>query len=89
MYDVVQGKKIPGQEKKRWVKMGIAFVQDGKISGIKLDALPIPDEKGEVWLSLFEKKPREEMNREMDRLGTFNNKEQKNAYEELDDEIPI
>ncbi len=81
MYDVVQGKKIPGQEKKRWVKMGIAFVQDGKISGIKLDALPIPDEKGEVWLSLFEKKPREEMN-------SFASSQQRTS-EILDDEIPI
>ena len=53
MYDVVQGKKIPNMEKKRWQKLGVAFVQDGKVTGIKLDALPIPDEKGEVWLSLF------------------------------------
>ena len=90
MYDVVSGRKVVGQEKKRWTNVGIAFEgDDGKISGIKLNALPLQNENGEVWLSLFEQKPREGMNREMDRLGTFNNKEQKNAYEELDDEIPF
>ena len=81
MYDVVQGKKIPNMEKKRWQKLGVAFVQDGKVTGIKLDALPIPDEKGEVWLSLFEKKPREEMN-------SFASSQQRTS-EILDDEIPI
>ena len=26
----------------------------GKVTGMKLDVLPLPDEKGEVWLRLFD-----------------------------------
>ena len=41
MYDVVSGRKVVGQEKKRWTNVGVAFEgDDGKISGIKLNALP-------------------------------------------------
>ena len=54
MYDVVSGRKVVGQEKKRWTNVGVAFEgDDGKISGIKLNALPLQNEHGEKWLSLF------------------------------------
>ena len=82
MYDVVSGRKVIGQDKKRWTNVGVAFEgDDGKITGIKLNALPLQNENGEVWLSLFEQKPKE--------FGTFNNKAEKITYEDLDDEIPI
>ena len=79
MYDVVSGRKVIGQDKKRWTNVGVAFEDgDGKITGIKLNALPLQNENGEVWLSLFEQKPR-------DNVQAFNR-----ATEELlDDEIPI
>ena len=79
MYDVVSGRKVIGQDKKRWTNVGIAFEDgDGKITGIKLNALPLQNENGEVWLSLFEQKPR-------DNVQAFNR-----ATEDiLDDEIPI
>ncbi len=79
MYDVVSGRKVIGQDKKRWTNVGVAFEgDDGKITGIKLNALPLQNENGEVWLSLFEQKQR-------DNVQAFNR-----ATEELlDDEIPI
>ena len=79
MYDVVSGRKVIGQDKKRWTNVGVAFEgDDGRITGIKLNALPLQNENGEVWLSLFEQKPR-------DNVQTFNR-----ATEDiLDDEIPI
>ena len=79
MYDVVSGRKVIGQDKKRWTNVGVAFEgDDGRITGIKLNALPLQNENGEVWLSLFEQKPR-------DTVQAFNR-----ATEDiLDDEIPI
>ena len=78
-YDVVSGRKVVGQEKKRWTNVGVAFEgDDGKITGIKLNALPLQNENGEVWLSLFEQKPR-------DNVQAFNR-----ATEDiLDDEIDL
>ena len=53
MFRVVQAKEIPGREKPLWLRLGTAFEKEGRISGIKLDVLPLPDQKGEVWLRLF------------------------------------
>lgn len=52
-YNVSQAKEIPNRDKPIWLKHGVAFERDGKIR-IKLESLPLPNEKGEVWLSLFE-----------------------------------
>ena len=78
-YDVVSGRKVVGQDKKRWTNVGIAFEgDDGKITGIKLNALPLQNENGEIWLSLFEQKRR------------FNVEAFNRATEDiLDDEIPV
>jgi len=79
MYDVVSGRKVVGQDKKRWTNVGVAFEgDDGKITGIKLNALPLQNENGEIWLSLFEQKQR-------DNVQAFN----RSTEEILDDEIPI
>ena len=78
-YDVVAGRKVIGQDKKRWTNVGVAFEgDDGKITGIKLNALPLQNENGEVWLSLFEQKPK-------GNADAFN----RAAEDILDDEIPI
>jgi hypothetical protein len=60
-YDVVQGTKYQkdGEEKTRWQKMGVAFEKEGKITSVKLEALPIPNKDGEIWLNIFEQKPRD------------------------------
>lgn len=79
MYDVVSGRKVIGQDKKRWTNVGVAFEgDDGKITGIKLNALPLQNENGEIWLSLFEQKQR-------DNVQAFN----RSTEDILDDEIPI
>ena len=40
-------------EKTDWVRLGIGW-SDSKGTRIKLNALPLPDENGEVWINLFE-----------------------------------
>ena len=52
--NVVQAKEVEGRDKPYWLKVGSLFMKDGKINGIKLDALPLADSKGEVWLRCFE-----------------------------------
>lgn len=47
-----------GNPKTYWTKVGSAWEGDKGIS-ITFDALPIPDEKGECRVSLFEPKPKE------------------------------
>lgn len=62
IYDVSQAKQIPDRDKPKWLNIGTAFEKDGKINGIKLDVLPLPDEKGEIWLRLFEHKKKHDNN---------------------------
>lgn len=52
-YSVVQAKDVQGRDKPVWLRHGIAFEGDKGIS-IKLESLPLPNDKGEVWLRLFE-----------------------------------
>jgi len=40
-------------EKTDWVRLGIGW-SDSKGTRIKLNALPLQDENGEVWINLFE-----------------------------------
>ena len=58
MYRVVQGQKRRNDpEKKDWVRLGIAF-SDSNGMRVKLNALPLPDENGEIWLNLIEDEPK-------------------------------
>jgi hypothetical protein len=52
-YNVSQAKQVPGRDKPVWLKHGVAFERDGKVR-VKLESLPIPNQEGEIWLSLFE-----------------------------------
>jgi len=52
-FSVVQAKEVPGREKPVWLRHGVAFEKDGKIS-VKLETLPLPNKEGEVWLKLFD-----------------------------------
>ena len=45
-----------GQEKARFAKIGSWFENEQGQLSVKLEALPLPDPKGEVWLKLFTKK---------------------------------
>tara|TARA_X000001036_G_scaffold431390_1_gene465607 strand:+ start:1135 stop:1389 length:255 start_codon:yes stop_codon:yes gene_type:complete len=81
MYNVVQGQKRRSDpEKSDWVKLGIAF-EDSKGMRIKLNALPIPNQEAEIWLSLFP----------MDDKGKVDNQpsQQNNSSGDLNDEIPF
>jgi len=52
-YDICSGSKDQNG-KTRWLKIGAAFpAKSGEGFSIKLDALPLPDERGQVWLSAF------------------------------------
>ena len=82
MFNVVQGQKRRNDpEKTDWVKLGIAF-DDSKGMRIKLNALPIPNQEAEIWLSLFP----------MDDKGKIDNQSSQqndNAGKDFDDEIPF
>ena len=51
-YRVVQAKK--SGDRTNWINVGAAFKREDKFS-MKLDTYPIPNEKGEVWLQLYER----------------------------------
>ena len=82
MFNVVQGQKRRNDpEKSDWVKLGIAF-EDSKGMRIKLNALPIPNQEAEIWLSLFP----------MDDKGKVDNQSSQqndNAGKDFNDEIPF
>ena len=81
MFNVVQGQKRRNDpDKSDWVKMGIAF-EDSKGMRIKLNALPIPNQEAEIWLSLFP----------MDDKGKSGGQssQQNNSSDNFNDEIPF
>jgi hypothetical protein len=51
-FNLVQAKNYDG--KSHFIKLGIAQKQGDKF-WVKMDSLPIPNEKGEVWLYLYER----------------------------------
>lgn len=52
-YDVVSAKK-DREGKTRWTKIGVMFpAKQGDGFTIKLEAYPLPNEQGEVWISAF------------------------------------
>ena len=74
LFDVVQPKETDklddsGKPVTRWQNLGIAFYKEGKITGIKLEALPVPDKNGEIWIRLFEKKEKSGMSNPGDSGG--------------------
>ena len=51
-YKVVQARQ--SGDRTNWINIGAAFKREDKFS-MKMDTLPIPNEKGEVWLQLYER----------------------------------
>ena len=56
----VKQPRVGKNGKTYWHKLGVKFVYDDGKESIKLDSLPLPNEKGEVWMNLFETEPKEE-----------------------------
>ena len=82
MYNVVQGQKRRNDpEKSDWVKLGIAF-EDSKGMRIKLNALPIPNQEAEIWLSLF---PQDDKGK----VDNQSSQQNSNAGKDFEDEIPF
>ena len=42
-----------GQTKKTYIDLGVVFENDKGHTSMKLNALPLANEKGEVWMQLF------------------------------------
>jgi hypothetical protein len=59
-YDLCTGRKDQN-DKTHWTKIGVMFPsRDGTGFAIKLEALPLPNDKGEVWVSAFVPKERDD-----------------------------
>ena len=55
-FDACTGRKYQGRdgaEKTAWTRIGTLFENDKGHFSLKLDALPLPNDKGEVWISCF------------------------------------
>jgi len=52
-YNLVQGKNAG--EKSRWHKIGEARKHDTGF-WVRMDVMPIPNEEGQIWLQLYERK---------------------------------
>ena len=60
-YKVVQAKK--SGDRTNWIHVGMAFKRENKFS-MKLETYPMPNEKGEVWLQLYERIEDDEVQKE-------------------------
>lgn len=60
-YKVVQAKK--SGDRTNWIHVGMAFKRENKFS-MKLETYPMPNEKGEVWLQLYERSENDEVQKE-------------------------
>jgi hypothetical protein len=59
-YDLCTSRKDQN-DKTHWTKIGVMFPsKNGDGFAIKLEALPLPNEKGEVWISAFVPKERDD-----------------------------
>ena len=71
-YKVVQAKQ--SGDRTNWIHVGAAFKREDKFS-MKLDALPMPNANGEVWLQLYERTENDEVQKENEQ-----DKKQKTVY---------
>lgn len=72
-YKVVQAKR--SGDRTNWIHVGMAFKRENKFS-MKLETYPMPNEKGEVWLQLYERSEGDEVQKENEQK-----EEQKTVYE--------
>ena len=64
-YKIVQAKK--SGDRTNWINVGAAFKRENKFS-MKLDTYPIPNEKGEVWLQLYERNESDEVQKKNEEI---------------------
>jgi hypothetical protein len=64
-YKIVQAKK--SGDRTNWIHVGAAFKREDKFS-MKLETYPIPNEKGEVWLQLYERNESDEVQKENEKI---------------------
>lgn len=81
MFNVVQGQpRYNDPTKNDWIQLGVAW-DDSKGMRIKLNALPLPNKEGDVWVSLFPKDDKFQ--------GSDKSSQDNPPDNDLDDEIPI
>ena len=80
----VKQPRVGKNGKTYWHKLGIKFLYDDGKESIKLDSLPLPNERGEVWMNLFEPRPRDEAGA----TGSWDSSEETTS-KDFDDEIPF
>ena len=81
-------KNDQGEEKQRWMNVGVMFKNDSGYVSIKLEAVPTKrNEQGELWLSCFAPKPRED--KASAQQGGFRDKPTQPAGEFGDPDIPF
>ena len=89
--NLVQGKKylLNGVEKTQWIKIGKLFTKMDIPTTVKLDALPLPDDKGEVWLKLFPEDFLDKQAYKKEEVLDTSNATLENDLEKKYDEIPF
>lgn len=89
-YDLVTSRKYTtsnGEEKTAYHKIGSMFAsRSGNGFSLKLDSLPLPNDKGEVWISAFE--PRQE-ERGIPSPSPSRQRQAPAANTGMDDDIPF
>ncbi len=82
--------------KTRWTKVGVMFpAKSGNGFALKFEALPLPDEKGEVWVQAMEPREREEGQEPGERPAQRQNynpipqKPAKSTGAMIEDEVPF
>lgn len=99
-YDLCTGRNYQdrdGNEKTMWTRIGSMFpAKTGEGYAIKLDALPLPNEKGEVWVRAFPFQPKEEREASPPPRQAPQERQRPSGFPErpkpagvLDDEIPF
>lgn len=98
-YDVVSPRQYvdrDGNEKTAWVRVGMMVpAKTGEGFAIKLEALPLPNKDGDVWIRAMVPKPKDEdaprpAPQERQRPSGFPEKpSMRGGSVDLDDEIPF
>lgn len=82
-YDLMSG-RTDKDGKKRWTKIGVMFPsKQGEGFSLKLEALPLPNAEGEVWLSAFVPRENDQAPARPTNGGRID------LRKELDDDLPF
>lgn len=88
-YDILTSRR-DGDGKTRWTKIGVMFpAKQGDGFSIKLEALPLPNEKGEVWLSAFVPRERDDEQPRGSSAARVSSGRRATTSEAIDDAIPF